>query len=187
MLLLLEPERHAPSPAVFEGEAPSAWGRGRESIRGYREERTACRPQSCSPPGGPDGLIRLGHIHPADGCPDPDLVERESSRGAKVSPVYPPLTASSGGFVCLRRRYSVAFDPLDGSSIVDANFAVGSIFGVWPGDKLLGRTGKEQVRWCGQMAFLGESGPALSWESSQGCCTPTRRMAVIGSLLSRLL
>jgi fructose-1,6-bisphosphatase len=39
----------------------------------------------------------------------------------------------------------VAFDPLDGSSIVDANFAVGSIFGVWPGPTPLGQTGRDQV------------------------------------------
>lgn len=41
--------------------------------------------------------------------------------------------------------YSIGFDPLDGSSIIDANFSVGSIFGVWPGKGLLGRTGREQV------------------------------------------
>lgn len=41
--------------------------------------------------------------------------------------------------------YSVGFDPLDGSSIIDANFSVGSIFGIWPGVGLLGRTGREQV------------------------------------------
>ena len=40
---------------------------------------------------------------------------------------------------------SVGFDPLDGSSIIDSNFAVGSIFGIWPGKGLLGRTGREQV------------------------------------------
>jgi hypothetical protein len=39
----------------------------------------------------------------------------------------------------------VAFDPLDGSSIVGANWAVGSIFGVWPGSSLVGRTGREQA------------------------------------------
>jgi sedoheptulose-bisphosphatase len=38
--------------------------------------------------------------------------------------------------------YSLGFDPLDGSSIIDANFSVGSIFGIWPGAKLLGRTGR---------------------------------------------
>ena len=41
--------------------------------------------------------------------------------------------------------FSVAFDPLDGSSIIDANFAVGTIMGVWPGRGLLGRTGREQL------------------------------------------
>jgi len=41
--------------------------------------------------------------------------------------------------------YSVGFDPLDGSSIIDANFSVGSIFGVWPGKGLLGRRGREQA------------------------------------------
>jgi sedoheptulose-bisphosphatase len=38
--------------------------------------------------------------------------------------------------------YSVAFDPLDGSSIIDTNFAVGTIFGIWPGDKLTGVSGR---------------------------------------------
>lgn len=42
--------------------------------------------------------------------------------------------------------FCVAFDPLDGSSIVDTNFAVGTIFGVWPGEKLKGITGRQQVR-----------------------------------------
>jgi hypothetical protein len=46
-------------------------------------------------------------------------------------------SSSSGGF-------SVAFDPLDGSSVVDANFAVGTIAGIWPGKGLLGRVGREQ-------------------------------------------
>ncbi|KAI3438745.1 hypothetical protein D9Q98_001164 [Chlorella vulgaris] len=41
--------------------------------------------------------------------------------------------------------YSVAFDPLDGSSIIGANWAVGSIFGVWPGRGFVGRSAREQV------------------------------------------
>lgn len=44
-----------------------------------------------------------------------------------------------GGF------FSLGFDPLDGSSIIDANFSVGSIFGIWPGKGVLGRSGREQV------------------------------------------
>lgn len=39
--------------------------------------------------------------------------------------------------------YSVAFDPLDGSSVIDTNFAVGTIFGIWPGRKLTDITGRQ--------------------------------------------
>lgn len=46
---------------------------------------------------------------------------------------------------CRGKGYSVAFDPLDGSSVIDANFAVGTIVGIWPGDTLFNRTGREQV------------------------------------------
>lgn len=49
--------------------------------------------------------------------------------------------------------FSVAFDPLDGSSIVDTNFSVGTIFGVWPGDKLTGITGRDQA--AAGMAIYG--------------------------------
>lgn len=50
--------------------------------------------------------------------------------------------------------YCVAFDPLDGSSIVDTNFAVGTIFGVWPGDKLKDIDGRQQAA-----AGMGIYGP----------------------------
>ena len=46
---------------------------------------------------------------------------------------------------CGGSGYCVGFDPLDGSSIYDANFAVGTIMGIWPGTTLLHRTGNEQV------------------------------------------
>ena len=40
--------------------------------------------------------------------------------------------------------YSVAFDPLDGLRfVIDTNFAVGTIWGTWPGDRLIGVTGRE--------------------------------------------
>jgi len=41
--------------------------------------------------------------------------------------------------------YVIAFDPLDGSSIIDANFSVGSIYGLWEGTSIIGRTGRQQV------------------------------------------
>ncbi|KAM1406726.1 hypothetical protein ACFXTH_001372 [Malus domestica] len=54
--------------------------------------------------------------------------------------------------------FSVAFDPLDGSSIVDTNFTVGTIFGVWPGDKLTGVRGRDQVA-----AAMGIYGPRTTY------------------------
>ncbi|MBI2638877.1 fructose-1,6-bisphosphatase [Candidatus Peregrinibacteria bacterium] len=42
-------------------------------------------------------------------------------------------------------QFTVVFDPLDGSSLVDVNFAVGSIFGVYPGGNPIGKTGDDQV------------------------------------------
>lgn len=42
-------------------------------------------------------------------------------------------------------EYSVVYDPLDGSSLVETNFAIGSIFGIYPGKDIIGRKPKEQV------------------------------------------
>ncbi len=41
--------------------------------------------------------------------------------------------------------FSAAFDPLDGSSLVDVNLAVGTIFGIWPGAGFIGKSGKEML------------------------------------------
>lgn len=41
--------------------------------------------------------------------------------------------------------YSVVFDPLDGSSLVAENFTIGSIFGIYEGKDVIGRTPREQV------------------------------------------
>lgn len=42
-------------------------------------------------------------------------------------------------------RYSVTVDPLDGSSLLDANLSVGSIFGIHEGHLLDERTGRESL------------------------------------------
>jgi sedoheptulose-bisphosphatase len=51
-------------------------------------------------------------------------------------------------------KFSVAFDPLDGSSIVGANWTVGTIVGIWKGETALGKSPREQI--C---SVLGVYGP----------------------------
>ncbi len=41
--------------------------------------------------------------------------------------------------------YSVFFDPLDGSSLFDVNFSVGTIIGIYEGTDIIGRTPRGQV------------------------------------------
>ena len=42
-------------------------------------------------------------------------------------------------------KFIVTFDPLDGSSIVDVNFTIGSIFAIFPKGDLLTMTGRDIV------------------------------------------
>lgn len=42
-------------------------------------------------------------------------------------------------------KFAVAYDPLDGSSLVDVNLAVGSIFGIYQTETFLGVKGADQV------------------------------------------
>lgn len=42
-------------------------------------------------------------------------------------------------------KYSVYHDPLDGSSLFDVNFSVGTIVGIYEGADVMGRTPREQV------------------------------------------
>jgi len=58
---------------------------------------------------------------------------------------------------CYGAGFSVAFDPLDGSSIVGANFAVGTILGIYPGHGFVGRTGREQ-----NAAIIAVYGPRIT-------------------------
>ncbi|KAL6851781.1 fructose-1-6-bisphosphatase [Trichoderma novae-zelandiae] len=57
------------------------------------------------------------------------------------------------GAVPSEERFSVAFDPLDGSSIIAANWTVGTIVGVWKGETALGTDPREQI--CSLMGVHG--------------------------------
>jgi fructose-1,6-bisphosphatase I len=51
-------------------------------------------------------------------------------------------------FEAPRGTFSIAYDPLDGSSLFDANLSIGSIFGIWEGDDLLGNVGENLIASC---------------------------------------
>lgn len=78
--------------------------------------------------------------------------------------------------------FSVAFDPLDGSSIVDTNFTVGTIFGVWPGDKLTGITGGDQVA-----AAMGIYGPRTTYVIALKDCPGTHEFLLLDEGVLRFL
>jgi sedoheptulose-bisphosphatase len=86
----------------------------------------------------------------------------------EMSDCFPVVTASSeedpvekptrSGTSTEKECYTVAFDPLDGSSIIGANWTVGSIIGVWEGSSVLGQDpSKRQIA-----AVLGVYGPRTS-------------------------
>ncbi|KAK5446403.1 hypothetical protein LTS15_009742 [Exophiala xenobiotica] len=52
-------------------------------------------------------------------------------------------------------RYTVAFDPLDGSSIIGANWTVGTIIGIWDGNSALHKSPRESQL----AAIIGVLGP----------------------------
>lgn len=71
-------------------------------------------------------------------------------------------------------EYTVCWDPLDGSSIVDNNWAVGTMIGIWPKKTgLLGATGRDQV--TALIALYGPRTTVLvalddgTYEFSYGC------------------
>lgn len=79
-------------------------------------------------------------------------------------------------------EYTVCWDPLDGSSIVDNNWAVGTMMGVWPRSTgLLGATGRDQV--TSLVAIYGPRTTVLvalddgAYEFTYGCTPEVSRRA----------
>lgn len=70
-----------------------------------------------------------------DACFQSELVKEASS---EEEPEVKPVKDTG--------KYIICWDPLDGSSIVDNNWAVGTMIGIWPESTgLLGATGRDQV------------------------------------------
>jgi fructose-1,6-bisphosphatase len=92
-----------------------------------------------------DCLKRSGVVHVAASEENPVEIDCEFNNDSSDYSISPKGIDNEKHSENKAAGFSVAFDPLDGSSIVDANFAVGTIMGVWPGNGLLNRKGKEQV------------------------------------------
>lgn len=42
-------------------------------------------------------------------------------------------------------QYTVTFDPIDGTQVIDSNFAVASVFAIWAAKDINGLTGRDLV------------------------------------------
>lgn len=81
----------------------------------------------------------------ADKCPT--LVTASSEEDPVEKAVHASSSSSS-------ELYTVAFDPLDGSSIIAPNWTVGTILGVWQGTTAVGQSSDKQIA-----SVLGVYGP----------------------------
>eukprot|EP00450_Noctiluca_scintillans_P017025 CAMPEP_0194522278 /NCGR_PEP_ID=MMETSP0253-20130528/56819_1 /TAXON_ID=2966 /ORGANISM="Noctiluca scintillans" /LENGTH=324 /DNA_ID=CAMNT_0039366705 /DNA_START=38 /DNA_END=1009 /DNA_ORIENTATION=+ len=66
-------------------------------------------------------------------------LEATPAVAAYSSEEHPELTILKHHIQNGTGAFTVTFDPLDGSSIIDTNFSVGSIFGVWKGFQVVGQ------------------------------------------------
>ena len=73
------------------------------------------------------------------------VASSESDKVLRNLAPIPPPTEDDHHASHSSHLLSVALDPLDASSIIDANFAVGTIFAVWESPSLLNVTGRELV------------------------------------------
>ncbi|KAL7580767.1 hypothetical protein ACA910_001048 [Epithemia clementina (nom. ined.)] len=75
------------------------------------------------------------------------LCDEEVFKAVRASGVYATVASEEtpSETTVGEGMFSLGCDPLDGSSIIDANFSVGSIYGIWPGKSLIGVKGRDQV------------------------------------------
>ena len=69
--------------------------------------------------------------------------------------------------LCEEGQYMVTFDPLDGSSIVDTNFTIGSIFAIWPKGDITKMTGRDMVG--AALALYGSRTNCLLYNAINDC------------------
>lgn len=69
--------------------------------------------------------------------------------------------------LCPEGNFIVTFDPLDGSSIIDTNFTIGSIFAIWPKGDLTKMTGRDIVG--GALALYGSRTNVIVYNTVKEC------------------
>ena len=77
-----------------------------------------------------------------------------ATASSEEDPVETPVAHASDTDTGVE-RYTVAFDPLDGSSIIAPNWTVGAILGIWDGESALGQSPRDKQ----VAAILGVFGP----------------------------
>lgn len=111
----------------------------------------------------------------ATGTPDLDTLLITNETGVARNAIRYFLPASSKLFPCIQEVNAngslvVCWDPLDGSSIIDCNWSVASIFGIW-------RIGENGLQWNGPDTLINSTGgglPLSVLEYNSHCfCVPT--------------
>lgn len=69
--------------------------------------------------------------------------------------------------LCPEDNFIVTFDPLDGSSIIDTNFTIGSIFAIWPKGDLTKMTGRDILG--GALALYGSRTNVIVYNTVKEC------------------
>lgn len=77
-----------------------------------------------------------------------------ATASSEEDPVETSVIHGQSG-VATDEKYTVAFDPLDGSSIIAPNWTVGTIVGIWDGESALGQSPRDKQI----AAILGVFGP----------------------------
>lgn len=84
----------------------------------------------------------------------PALVTASSEEDPVETAVHAPSETDGARQGSAEELYTVAFDPLDGSSIIAPNWTVGTILGVWEGTTAVGQSSDKQIA-----SVLGVYGP----------------------------
>ena len=67
------------------------------------------------------------------------IISRELEKSELAAVIASEEQSDPVFFPSPRGKFAVAFDPLDGSSLVDCNLAIGSVFGIWKKPAFLGQ------------------------------------------------